>query len=148
MLMKSLLESTSVWVSPVQSSILALALILNALPSGLGAQTTYCDNFDDGNDTMPLPPWTHYDPLLPFGAGGTWSFTNGHYRIQAAASPDPGTVGQARVGSIRSENYTNFYVSVDVVDWDDALHQFCGVAGRLATVGLGTTTGYLVGHDR
>src|SRR5262249_30599719 len=35
-----------------------------------------------------------------------------------------------------------------VVSWDDTLHQFCGVAARLGTVGLGTTTGYLFGHDR
>jgi hypothetical protein len=115
----------------------------------INAQTTYCDNFNDGNDSLPIPPWTHYDPLLTFGAGGTWTFPGGNtYRIQAAPSPDPANLGQARVGSIRTENYTNFYVSVDVINWDDTLHQFCGVAARLNNVGLGTTTGYLFGHDR
>src|SRR5438132_12683259 len=119
-------------------TVLFVLLLLASLSCGLNAQTTYCDNFDDGDDILPAPPWTHYDPLLAFGAGGTWSFPNKAYRIQAAASPDPGTVGQARVGSIRSENYTNFYVTVDIVNWDDSVRQFCGVGARLDNVGLGT----------
>jgi hypothetical protein len=144
----------SLWLtrsSILRSKVLAafgLMLGLAVLPSTVSGQTTYCDNFNDGNDTVPLPPWTHYQPLLPFGAGGTWSLSDGAYRIQAAASPDPGNLGPGRAGSIRSENYTNFYVSVDVVSWDDTIRQFCGVGARLGTVGLGTTTGYLFGHDR
>jgi len=151
------LKKKSDGIVPIQKSLFpklgnltASALILVGLAADLQAQTTYCDNFNDGNDTLPLPAWMHYDPLaiLPNG-GGTWSFPGSNtYRLQAPVSPDFGNYGQARIGSIRSENYTNFYVSVDVINWDDTLHQFCGVAGRLATVGLGTTTGYLFGHDR
>ena len=42
-------------------SLIASILIMVGLPEGLEAQTTYCDNFNDGNDTSPLPAWMHYD---------------------------------------------------------------------------------------
>src|SRR3989442_7762758 len=106
--MKAFPKSNSNRISTTQQSFLwkqegllalILALSLLALPSGLRAQTTFCDNFNDGDDTLPLPPWTHYDPLVTFGGGGTWSFPNGNsYRLQAPASPDPVNLCQARIG--------------------------------------------------
>ncbi len=103
------------------------------------------DNFDDGNDTLPLPPWARYNPL----GIGSWSFPGGNtYRIQSAASPDPVNFGQGRAGSFRPVNYTNFYVSVDIVGWDDTIHQVAGVLARIATPGPGTTKGYMFTHDR
>jgi hypothetical protein len=94
-----------------------------ALPVTLKAQT---DTFTDGDDTS-NPTWTHDEPLSPFGAGGTWTFPGGNtYRIQAAVSPDPGTVGPARAASTLDTVYTDFYASVDLVDWDDTLDQAVG----------------------
>jgi len=110
-----------------------------ALPLMLRAQT---DTFSDGDDTFD-PAWTRVEPLGAFGAGGTFTFPGGNtYRIQAPASPDPGNLGPARVGSTLPPVYTDFYASVDLVDWDDTLDQAVGLLARLDNVGLGTSTGY------
>jgi len=113
----------------------ALSVSLNSK-----AQT---DTFNDGDDTT-NPEWTHYDPLS--GVGGnpaTFSFPGGNtYRIQAPTSPDPGTLGPARVASTLPTVYTDFYASVDLVDWDDTLDQAVGLLARLDSIGLGTTIGY------
>jgi hypothetical protein len=102
------------------------------------------DNFNDGNDTD-NPVWTHYNPI----GVGSFSFPNGNtYRIQAAASPDPGGIGQARAGSYLPGSYTDFCVMADIVNWDDTRHQIMGVMARIADPGPGTTTGYLFTHDR
>jgi len=118
--------------------ILAAALLsLMALAGGLKAQS---DNFDDGNDAG----WTHYDPVGDAlgSPRGTWSFTNGAYRIQSIGAP-PGALGQARVASVRNDvAYTNFYVAVDVVAWNDTLRQSFGLLSRLGNIALGHTVGY------
>lgn len=121
---------------------LATTLLLFGAPCKGTAQS---DDFNDGNDTTPLPPWIRYDPI----GTGTWSFPGGNtYRIQSAPSPDPGNFGQGRAGSVRPVNYSNFYVAVDVVNWDDAIHQVFGVLARTGTIGAGTTTGYMFTYDR
>jgi len=40
-------------------------------------------------------------------------------------------------------NYSDFYVSVDLVDFDDTVRQAFGILARANTPGLGTTGGYL-----
>jgi hypothetical protein len=103
------------------------------------------DNFNDGNDTNPLPGWWRYDPLTIAQHG----FPEGsRYRISSPPSPDPGTFGQARAGSIMPMLLTNFYVAADLVAWDDSIHQISGLMARVGTPGPGTTTGYLFTHDR
>jgi hypothetical protein len=126
------------------TSVAASAALLFA--GGLVFQAAgQADDFNDGNDTSPAPAWSRYNPL----GGGTWSFPGGNsYRIEAAASPDPGNHGPGRSASIRPVTYTNFYVAVDIVNWDDSLHQVAGVMARIGNVGPGTTTGYLFSHDR
>jgi hypothetical protein len=129
-------------------ALTALVVALGGLPGGLNAQS---DNFNDGNDTG----WTRSDPISGAvgSARGTWSFPNGGYRIQTAPSPSPTQLGPARVASIRNDvTYTNFYVAVDVVAWDDTLHQAFGLLSRLSNLGLGTTRGYAftyqaISHD-
>ena len=109
-----------------------------------GAPYLY-DNFNDGNDTLPLPPWYQYNPLTI----GSYSFPGGTtYRLQSPASPNPGSMGQARVGSVRPANLSSFYVCADIVNWDDSVRQIAGVMARINSVGAGTTTGYLFTHDR
>jgi hypothetical protein len=103
------------------------------------------DDFDDGNDVG----WTRYSPLSAFGAGGVFSFPAGGYRIQTTApSPNPTALGPARAGTYRSTSYTDFYISVDIVNWNDALPQAAGILARVGTPGLGTTTGYAFTWDR
>ncbi len=103
------------------------------------------DDFNDGNDTTPPPAWNHYNPI----GTGNWSFPGGNtYRIRTAASPDPANYGPGRAASLQSATYSDFYVAVDIVDWDDSLRQVMGVMARIGNVGAGTTSGYLFTHDR
>jgi hypothetical protein len=103
------------------------------------------DNFNDGNDSTPLPPWSRYNPI----GTGSWSFPGGkQYRLQTEASPSPGDYGPGRAGSYMPGEYTDFCVMADIVAWDDSRHQVCGVMARIGNPGPGSTTGYLFTHDR
>ena len=103
------------------------------------------DDFDDGNDVG----WTRYSPLGAFGAGGVFSFPAGGYRIQTTApSPNPAALGPGRAGTYRTTAYTDFYITVDIVNWNDSLPQAAGILARVGTPGLGTTTGYAFTWDR
>jgi hypothetical protein len=129
------------------TSISYLVLVLTAVLAGpcsnLLAQS---DDFNDGNDAG----WTRYDPFTSAGVSlARWSFTNGGYRIRTTApSPNAQQLGAGRAGSLRSELYTNFYIAVDVVNWDDTLPHAAGILARVQTPGLGTTTGYAFTWDR
>ena len=117
-----------------------------------GGAASISDNFDDGNDTAPTVAWQRYNPVSDATGGalslGTWTFPGGHtYRLQTQASPDPGTVGQARIGSFAPGTFTNFYVAADVVNWDATVHQIIGVLARVGNVGPGQTSGYLFDWD-
>ena len=110
-----------------------------ACAASLGVAQAESDDFDDGNDSG----WAHYNPLENFGVPGVFSFADGGYRIRTTSpSPDPEHLGNGRTGSLRATTYSDFYVSVDLVDWDDSLPQAVGIFARISTPGLGTTTGY------
>jgi len=123
---------------------LAAALLALALGATLPA-TGQWDDFSSGNDSG----WTHYDPLgALFGPMTTFEVTNQAYRIQTSIPPVP-DAGPGRGGSLRMDKtYSDFYVCVDLIAWDDTVRQVFGVAARLGTVGLGTTRGYLFSYDR
>lgn len=111
------------------------ALILCLASTALGQS----DDFNDGDDAG----WTRYDPLAGVGSAGQWTFTGGAYRIRAAVSPAPGTVGPSRAGSLRlDQSYTDFRASVDVITFDNSQDQAIGLFGRITQPGLGTTNGY------
>lgn len=126
--------------------LLALGCLLASPPQLLHAQFQ-SDDFNDGNDTLPSPGWFRYDPLAMFGLNATYSFPNGGYRLQTAY-----VTGQAanpgRAGTVRPEVYSDFYVSVDIVNWDDSLPQSAGLLARIGTPGLQATTGYAFTWDR
>jgi len=105
---------------------------------------TLFDNFEDGNDTV-NPTWDHYDPIGGLTAPpASFTVSNGVYRIQAPVPTDCATAGPARAGSfLHGVGYSDFYVSVDVIDFDDTVRQAFGIAARIVTPGLGTTGGYL-----
>jgi hypothetical protein len=129
------------------SRLFGMILIVGGLlasRSALRAQLFQSDDFNDGNDTVPAPGWTRYNPFATVGANIVqWSFPNGGYRIRTTApSPIPSQLGPGRAGSLRSEVYTNFYISVDIVNWNDALPQAAGILARVQNPGLGTTIGY------
>lgn len=106
--------------------------------------SSFCDSFNDGNDTSPPPPWFHYDPIGGLTADpASYEFTNGGYRIFAPV-PQAMDAGFARAGSfLTNATFSDFYVSADLIDFDDTIRQAFGVAARVNTPGLATTTGYL-----
>ncbi len=111
------------------------------VPTSMGP--TIFDNFNDANDTA-NPPWDHYDPIGNVTAPpASFLLTNGGYRIYAPA-PAAGAAGPARAGSfLHDAEYTDFYASADLIDFDDTVRQAFGIGARIATPGLGTTDGYL-----
>jgi len=104
------------------------------------------DDFNDGNDDG----WTQYDPISQAAPGvGSWTFPNmNSYRISSTPSPLPGVVGPGRVGSLRTDvTYTDFFLSVDILEWDPAADQAIGFIARVTNVGLGSTDGYAMTYD-
>ncbi len=135
--------------TPIKDNQLLFLNYLLFVPTSAGP--TVFDNFNDGDDTNPPPAWLRYDPIgtLLGSPNGTWSFPGGNtYRIQAAASPDPAHLGQGRAGGLQPGGYTDFYVSADVVGWDDSIHQVFGLLARVSNLGPGGTAGYLFSYDR
>lgn len=112
------------------------------VPAPAVTVTTIFDSFNDGNDST--PKWNRYDPIGGITAApATFSFPNGGYRIQAPAPQAP-DAGQARAGSfLDGLELGDFYVSADLIDFDDTVRQAFGIAARINTPGLGTTSGYL-----
>jgi hypothetical protein len=127
------------------SALGTAVVVLTAGAFSLRAQYQ-SDDFNDGNDTG----WTHYDPFAGLGLPiMNWSFPNGGYRLRTTApSPDPANAGPGRGGSLRSDIYTNFFISVDIVNWNDTLPQSAGILARIRNAGLGTTLGYAFTWDR
>jgi len=113
-----------------------------ACPRFLPAQSL-TDDFNDGNDTG----WTRYDPLAGFGLTATYSFPSGGYRLQTTyltgMAQNPG-----RAGSVVGPVLSDFYITVDAVNWDPNVRQSFGVLGRIGTPGLQMTTGYAFTWDR
>jgi hypothetical protein len=126
------------WIRP--ESIL-LAVTLSLLQSA--SVRAQVDDFDDGDDAG----WTRFDPLTIVGAGATWSFPDGAYRIEAPAPPVP-DAGPARAFTYRTDQrYTDFFASVDILAWDNAVNQAFGILGRGDNIGLGTTQGYVCNYN-
>lgn len=99
----------------------------------------YENDFSSGTDTG----LKRYNVLEAYGAGATFSFPSGGYRIQGPASPAPSQLGPARAGAFYSEaTYTDFTVSMDLVGWDASLGQSMSVVARASDLGLGTSDGY------
>ncbi len=129
------------WALDSVTAIVTLLLLIG----GAVTAKAQSDDFNDGNDTSPPPPWLHYDPLGNLTAApASFLFTNGGYRIYAPV-PLSDAAGVARAGSFMTNGYyeDEFYVAADIIDFDDTARQAFGIAARVQNPGLGTTTGYL-----
>jgi hypothetical protein len=122
----------------------------NYVALGDAPNTSFSDDFNDGNDTSPSPAWVHEDPIAEAGVpppcytGAAFTFPGGGYRV-AGPLPCTDAAGSPRVSSLREESvWSDFYISVDVTSWDDTVHQLFGIAARINTPGPGTTGGYLL----
>ena len=131
--------------SPLAVSGLALGCLIAGSLLPLQAQYE-SDDFNDGNDAG----WTQYNPFATLGANIVrWEFPGGGYRIRTTApSPNFALAGPGRAGSLRPEVYGDFYISVDIVNWNDTLPHAAGILARVQTPGLGTTKGYAFTWDR
>jgi len=132
-------------ILPFLSPSAALALLCVTFTSVPQIARAQGDDFDDGN----ADGWTELVPLQAVGGTGTFSFPGGNsYRMQSSPSPDEGAAGPSRIGSLREDvTYDDFYISVDVVDYDEALDQNIGLLARVAQPGLGTLDGYGVTYN-
>ncbi len=134
---------------------------MHGLAPGLQAQT---DDFDDGDDAG----WVRINPVAAFGGTTTYSFPEGPtgkgYRIQCnTATVIPGAGGTGRSFNLRTNEYTDFFVAVDVLNWDDKLDQAVVLAARFrgesevldpcplgpgaCTPGFGVMDGYVANYD-
>ena len=131
------------------SSVLFGGLLLFQPVAGWGQG----DNFNDGDDTG----WFRYDPIgmipgMPSGVG-SWSFPGDNtYRVQTAPSPlpqlPPNGVGPGRAGSLRTDvTYSDFYLSVDIVNWNTNLDQAIGLVARMSDLGPGMSDGYALTYQ-
>ena len=109
------------------------------------------DDFSDSNDTLPAPAWVHVDPLADALAGAPGCYAGAGFTFPSQnynmASPVPWRfdAGGPRVYSIAGDAiFTDFYLSVDAINWDSSAHILFGLLARAANVGLGTTDGYLL----
>jgi hypothetical protein len=129
---------------------------LSVAPAGR-CSTAISDNFNDGNDTAPTIDWQHYDPIGQYLTelydpitNAQWNFPGGN-TYQIVASPPPAGWGdvfkRARAGSLTTNSFTNFYASVDVLDWSHTNRQVFGVLARVGTPSFDSTSGYLFDWD-
>jgi hypothetical protein len=109
-----------------------LVTLIGLCPAGYG-QT---DDFNDGNDAG----WTRFNPL----GSGNFAVVGGVYRMSCPPSPDPGSFGPARVGSLRQGVvYDKFRVAVDLPEWDASVDLSVGILARVQSgAGPGTLSGY------
>ncbi len=120
--------------------------IITTMLLAAGSALAQSDNFDDGNDDG----WTRYDPLGVLGAGprAAFSFPSGAYQVSALTSPSVAQAGPARAGAFRTDvNYTDFYISVDIVSWDFSIDMALGLFARTREIGLGATDGYVFNYN-
>ncbi len=103
------------------------------------------DDFNDGDAVG----WTELIPLAGVGGTGSFSIPGGNtYRMQAAASPNQNDLGPSRIGALREDvTYTDFYQSIDLVNYDQALDQNIGMLARVKEPGLGTLDGYSLTYN-
>src|SRR5262245_16946534 len=134
--------------SPKENACIAVALAvlwLLALPLDLFSQS---DDFNDGNDdgwtrlgldAAGLPPANY--SLPDDGTGGK------AYRILVAAPSVPSAVAAVSFSYRTDVTYTDFYVAVDILAWNNTLNQAFGFLVRAENIGLGQTTGYVMNYD-
>jgi hypothetical protein len=105
----------------------------------------FVDDFNDGDDSG----WTRFDPVAGLGIApeSEFTFPDGAYRM-VSFPPAIGDAGPARTFAIREDQeFSDFYIAVDVLDWNNNINQAFGIFARAENVGLGQTTGYICNYD-
>lgn len=147
----------------MQSGVVAgltCAAWLFTLPGAFGQ--VIVDNFDDGN----LDGWQQRNVVQPIGgfvdtsfpaagSGKALRLKRGSADMSAVGLPQ--AYGTGRAWLFRPQVYSDFYVAMDVVDWNNSTNQaivllarasgFDETAGPGFPPGLGTTDGYVANYD-
>ena len=112
----------------------------------LGTANAQIDNFDDGDDNG----WAHHDPIGSV-VGFNWvtfDASSKAYNIKAAGQTLNPQLGPSRGAGFRPDIYSDFWVSVDIVNWDPSQRQAIGVLARIQpNPSLGNAHGYLLSYQ-
>ena len=120
-----------------------MRLLTTVVLSLLLASTGFSEelfNFDDGTNGG----LNEYSALEPFGLGASFTAAGGTYRISGPGNTVDEQLSVNRASAFSSTIYSDFRVSVDVVDWDTSLVDGQGIDlfARGQEIGLGTSDGY------
>lgn len=143
-------------------TIITLAWSLIVTPSPAGAQEVFTDNFDGGS----LSGWESRNVVQPLGGFVSDTFpANGSglaFRLQRGSAEmsaigQPQAYGTGRAWLFRTNIYNDFYVAMDVVNWNNATNQALVLLARASGYddvlapgfppGLGTVNGYVCNYD-
>lgn len=114
----------------------------------LGAGNAQIDNFDDGNDNG----WSHFDPIgshpLTPPSWVTFDASSKALNIKAPGQNINPALGPSRGAAFQANVYSDFWVSVDIVDWNPAQRQAIGILARIQpNPSLGNAQGYLLSYQ-
>src|SRR6266481_2785575 len=120
---------------------LALSLLIVGLPNLAKAQTEVIYDFNSGNDVG----WGHYDPGAALGQANIHDASSGAYRLFGPPTQCGNIIN--RGASYRSEQYQEFFQSVDLVSFDPNMDaSTCFLASRInppSPSGPGQLSGYI-----
>src|SRR5215471_3614795 len=140
----------------------SLAMVLLATVPGTAQVVT--DNFDSGvldtseqgwqvrNICQPLGGYVN-DSFPANGAGKALRLQRGSF--DGALAGVPQSYGTGRAWLFRTNDYSDFYVAMDLVNWNDATNQSLVLLARgggfddapYGVPGLGAVNGYVVNYD-
>jgi len=146
------------------AALIGIAILLG-FSSGVMAQIV-TDNFDSGVLDTSASGWQERNVLQPLGGYVNDSFvangTGKAFRIQRGSADMsalgvPQAYGTGRAWLFRTNDYTDFYVAMDLVNWNDETNQAIVLLARGSGFddtlqpgyppGLGTVNGYVCNYD-
>mgnify|MGYP001164129582 FL=1 len=124
----------------MKHSLTLITILLTATLTGFTG--TFRDSFDDGNDNG----WIHFDPISS-AIGTSWvtfDASSNSLNIKAGGQNLNPALGPSRGAAFQPNVYSDFWLSVDIVDWDPAKRQAIGILARIQpNPSLGNAHGYL-----
>ena len=129
--------------------IFAMGLLLSVLvlPGLVQGQVEVIYDWNGTNDVG----WLHYDPGTAGGQTNSRTFPPDGSGGAAYRQVGPNNSSCVNIinrgGAYRSEQYTEFFQSVDIVNFDpNTIGSLFSLGSRITTPGAGTTSGYIAGY--
>jgi len=150
--------------SPILHGFVFLAMLLFGWQFSASAQGIVQENFDSGSLATGPAGWQVRNVLQPLGGYVNDTFpANGSgkaLRLQRGSADMtplgvPQAYGTGRAWLFRTNVYTDFYVAMDLLNWNDATNQAMVLLARatgyddapLGIPGLGAVNGYVCNYD-